>query len=391
MKSANPVVEDKQEPETLYVALELGSRNWIVGFSGGGKKWHMRRFSAGGYDALQLAMQSEKKKLGLPATARVVSCYEAGRDGFSVHRELERRGIENRVVDSSSIKVDRRRMQEKTDRIDCQELLRMLVLSDQGAANVWRVVNPPSLEEEDARRPSRERERLVRERGAHSVRIRSLLKLIGLKLRVDAAFLKSLSEKNVPPHLRAELQREFERWSLAHAQVRAVEKEKAAIVRAACEKEEAGDNIAPDGSLVIVDHRVGSIASRLASLYGIALGSGWVFASEFFAWRQFHNRRELAACAGLAPIRRNSDQTDRRFGISKAGNQRVRDTMVEIAWRWVQFQPRSSLSQWFGRRFADGNSRARRRGIVAVARKLLIQLWRFLDHGVMPDGAVCIA
>lgn len=404
MKPANSETKGMHSAATLYVALELGSRRWVACFSADGEKRHTHQWTARDYDTLMSKIASEKKRLGLPASARVVSCYEAGRDGFSVHRRLEQLGVESKVVDSSSIKVDRRRMQEKTDQIDARELLQMLVLADQGGVNVWREVRPPSPEQEDARRPSRERERLVRERGGHSVRIVSLLKLVGVTVKIDSAFVQALEKMKVPPHLKEELHREFERWLLVNQQVHALEKATAKIVREADQKREEGvvdqkasgkasdHKVAPqEKSVVSADRRVGAMVGQLASLRGIGLNSSWIFAAEFFAVRNFRNRRELAACAGLAPIRRNSDQMDKRFGISKAGSQRVRDTIIEIAWQWLRFQPQTPLSQWFDHRFAHGNSRIRRRGIVAVARKLLIQLWRFAENGVVPDGAVCSA
>jgi transposase len=323
--------------------------------------------------------------------ARVVCCYEAGRDGFSIHRWLTNEvKVENLVVDSASIKIDRRRLQEKNDRLDGRELVTMLARYDSGQEDVWRVVRVPEKEEEDIRRLPRERERLKKEQTAHQARLQSLLRLCGESCEVDAKFRKNVDEMELPAHLRREVERESERLTLVRRQLREVEQELRELVRAVKRPKEAKSS--PAGKEKVsacakAESRTAGTVHRLCSLAGIGATSAWVLASELFGWREFNNRRELASCVGLAPVRRKSDGIELRYGISKAGNKRVRRVLVELAWGWLRHQPTSVLAQWFQRRFGGGSKRLRKIGIVAVARRLLVMLWRFVKHGVVPDGA----
>lgn len=359
--------------ERLFVALELSNKKWKLAMSARGKNREVN-VEGGDLAAVLEAFAKTKARLGLDPDALVVTCYEAGRDGFWLHRELERAGIQNVVVDSSSIEVDRRQRRAKTDRLDAWRLLRQLERYTDGDPRALRVVRIPSVEAEDARRPHRELQRLREERTAHGNRLRALLVLHGVRLAVGPGFDGRLGEARgmdggpLPPGLQAELLREFTRWQLVTEQIRTLEAEQRAQLA----------ETAPDPAVRTIQ--------QLFRLRGIGITSSTVFTREFFGWRDFHNRREVGAASGLVNMPyasgdRNSDQ-----GISKAGNRRVRTTLIQIAWGWLRYQPGSALSVWFQERFA-GSPRLRRIGIVALARRLLIALWRYVRDGVIPEGA----
>jgi transposase len=319
--------------------------------------------------------QRAREKLRLPPDCRIVSCYEAGRDGFWIHRALEKQGIENHVIDSSSIEVNRRKRRAKTDKVDVKSMLRLLQRFCNGEREAISVVRVPSLAEEDDRRLHRERERLVKERGSHSARIQSLLVAHGIRLQVRPDFLERLESMKggmgyeLGADLKAELTREYERYQLVDEQIKALEKEQKR--RAAEASSEAMKQI-----------------NALMELKGIGSQSSWILVMEFFSWREFKNRRQLGACAGLTRPPYSSGDSKREQGISKAGNRRIRSLMIELSWLWLRYQPNSALSRWYQQCFAGGGKRMRRIGIVALARKLLIALWRYLEAGEIPEGVI---
>jgi transposase len=273
------------------------------------------------------------------------------------------------VVDSASIEVNRRARRAKTDRLDGDKLLAMLLRYAGGERRVWSVVRVPTLEQEDARRTHRELGRLGQERTAHINRIRGLLVAHNVRVKYVGGRLWqrwwSGHAGELPPRVRAEIEREIERLLLAQEQIHTIEAEQRQAVSANSEPQVTG----------------------LAQLRGIGVGSGWVLVKELFGWRRFRNRREVAGCIGLAPSPYASGESQTEQGISKAGNRRVRTLMVELAWSWLRDQPQSELSRWFNRRFAGGGKRMRRIGIVALARRLAIALWRYLQDGVIPQRA----
>jgi transposase len=299
----------------------------------------------------------------------VHSCYEAGRDGFWLHRWLIEQGIDNIVVDSSSIEVNRRARRAKTDRLDGDKLLAMLLRYAGGERRVWSVVRVPTAEQEDARRAHRELGRLGQECTAHINRIRGLLVTHNLRVKYVGGRLWQRwwtgHAQQLAPRVRAEIERESERLSLVRKQMRAIEAEQRQALAAGSEPQVA----------------------HLVRLRAIGISSGWVLVKELFGWRGFRNRREVAGCLGLAPSPYASGESETEQGISKAGNRRARTLMVELAWCWLRYQPESELSQWFTRRFAGGGKRMRRIGIVALARRLAIALWRYLEEGLIPQGA----
>jgi transposase len=361
--------EDTTAPRALYMSLELGDRTWKLTLSDGRRGPSRYTVAAGDKAAVLQCIAKAKERAGLGSQARVHSCYEAGRDGWWLHRWLKEQGIDNLVVDSSSIEVHRRARRAKTDRLDGDKLLAMLLRYHGGEIRVWSVVHEPTLDQEDARRVHRELQRLKAERTAHTNRIGELLVLHNLRpdhvCGRDWQAWWSAHQDQVPPLLRAEIVRECERLGLLNKQILGIDKQR---------RHELAEHAQP-------------AVAQLAGLRAIGMRSAWILAKELFEWRQFGNRRELAASAGLTPTPYNSGGSQIEQGISKAGNKRVRSLMVELSWMWLRLQPDSELTRWFNRRFAAGGKRMRRVGIVALARRLLIALWRFFRDGVIPAGA----
>jgi transposase len=359
----------------LFVAFELGWDEWTLAFATGpAGTARLRKVKARSLCQVKAEFAKAKTRLGLPADAPVRSCYEAGRDGFWLHRWLRRQEVDNVVVDSASIEVNRRSRRAKSDHLDAAKLVQMLARYVGGEKKIWSVVRVPSELDEDQRQLHRDLQQLKREQTEHSNRIKGLLASQGLDATVNAKFdervpeLRTWDGKALGERLQQRLLREFERWRLVHEQLLQLEK---ARVREVCDSQ----------TPVVAQVR------RLLQLRGIGIRSSWLFVMEFFGWRRIRNRRELAALAGLTPTPYDSGASKRDQGISKAGNRRVRGMVVEIAWSWLRYQKGSALSQWYWKRFGKGSKRQRRIGIVALARKLLVALWRYLEHSEVPEGA----
>lgn len=365
------LINDTSVVVMLYMALELSASKWKVALADGQRAASQHTLEAGDVGGLLKLIEKAKKRCGLQGPLKVMSCYEAGRDGFWLHRWLLEQGIHNVVVDSSSIEVNRRARRAKSDGLDAVKLYEMLVRYVGGDKRMWRVVRVPSVQQEDERRVHRELERLKRERTAHVNRMRSLAVLHNVHLqRVGGRGWSERLEQlkgQLPGALWAEIERESVREKLVCEQIVALEQER---------KEQLQAMLEQGGPLV-----------ALLKLRAIGLQTAWVLVRELFGWRHFNNRRELAACVGLNPSPYDSGASQREQGISKAGNRRVRALVVEIGWYWLRYQPHSALSEWFNRRFGAGGKRMRRIGIVALARRLLIALWRYVEHGVVPAGA----
>ena len=359
----------------LFVAFELREKTWKLGFTiGHGQKPRERTVTARQHEHVLNEIAQAKRRFGLPETAPVVSCYEAGREGFWLHRFLQGHGITNHVVDSSSIEVNRRRRRAKSDGLDVRKLLSMLLRYAQGERQVWQVVKAPSVEAEDHRHLHRDLETLKQERASTTTRIKGLLSSQGLrvtsltKLPEQLEALRLWDGSPVPPGLRCRVLRVYAHHTFLREQMAAVEAERRAQLHAS------------------TDAKIDKVR-QLMLLKGIGINGAWLFVMEFFGWRAFKNRREVGGVAGFTPTPYQSGESAREQGITKSGNRHVRWMTTELAWSWRRFQPESALSVWFRERFGSGGKRLRRIGIVAVARKLLIALWRFLETGVVPEGA----
>lgn len=360
----------------LLLAFELGERRWKLGFiTGLGQRPRIRQVPAGAVDQVLDEIARMTHRLKLPAGTPVVSCYEAGREAFSLHRYLVAHDVTNHVVDSSSIEVKRRARRAKTDRLDLGALLTLLARYLAGDRRAWQVVRVPSVAEEDARQLQRTWHTLQNDRTRLIARLQGLLLTQGVRLRITDTFLAQLEAARlwdgtpIPGGLKARLTRVWAQLDLLNGQMKELERARAALTV---------DESTATGRCVV----------RLPTLRGIGPVGSWVLATEIFGWREIHNARQLGGLVGLAPAPYQSGDTAHDQGISRSGNKHVRHLMVQLAWTWLQYQPTSALSQWYQRRFATGSPRVRRIGIVALARKLLIALWRFVEQGVIPDGAL---
>jgi transposase len=365
-----PTVYDNAS--ALYMAMELSAKEWKLAFAKGFENPRIRTVNAGDFEGLRGEVRRALERYGLDLETPVVTCYEAGRDGFWIHRELERRRWRNVVVDPASIEVTRHRRKRKTDRLDAIGLVKRLVRYARGERDVWRTVRVPDVEDEDRRRLHREQDRLTKEQTSHLARIRSLLATQGpVPQKLDeAVLLRRSNGTRLPSALSAELRREWERLRLVQKHLKAVVGEMSRQ-----EKEDQSP---------IMDK-----VRQLKQLKGVGSIFSRVLVMEFFGWRKFKNRREVGSLAGLTGTPHDSGSMEREQGISKAGNSWIRGLCVELAWMWVRWQPDSALTRWFTERFdADKGRRVKRIGIVALARKLLVALWKYLEHGELPEGAV---
>jgi transposase len=365
---------------TIFVAIELSQKSWLVTMHSPDQDRISRHKLTGGDHAGLLALIDrvrDRAARALGAVPAVVSCYEAGYDGFWLHRLLTAAGITNHVFDPASIAVEQRARRAKSDRIDGEQMLRTLMAYCRGEPRVVRIVRVPSPEQEDARRDTRERDRLIREQGAHTNRIKALLRLVGMAVgyprRRDwltwLVAQRDWQGQTVPPRMMAELERE-------HARLMLVRQQLDALTRAPAREE-------PTSAAAEMAQRRDHLL-QLKSL-------GPVFAATLVneaLYKDFRNRREVAGYFGLAPSPWQSGGTDREQGISKAGNPRARQMAIELAWLWVRHQPDSALTQWFRRRIVNASRRIKRIAIVALARKLMVALWRYLTTGLVPERAV---
>lgn len=359
----------------LYMALELSARRWQLAFGLGLATPSRRRTIAAGDEAgLRAEIGAACERFGLPSTTVVRSCYEAGRDGFWVHRLLERVGVGNVVVDSSSIEVSRRRRRAKTDRLDAEALLRRLIRSWLGERDQWKVVHVPSVEVEDTRHAERSLAMLTAERTRYRNRLHGLLATQGVRVRLTPQFaaqvatVRTPAGQPLPPGVVARLQVIWRLLQVIDAERRDARQVQALEARAAATPAAVR-------------------TQRLRQLRGLQVGTAAVLAKEVFA-RDVRNRRQVGALSGLVPVPYQSGEAAHDQGISRAGLKAVRRMLVEVAWGWVRWQPDSALTRWYRTRFAAGGARLRRIGIVALARKLLIALWRYSEQGIVPAGAV---
>lgn len=361
---------------SLYVAFELGSTKWVLACTteGATQRPRLRQIAAGDMAALERELALAKVKLGLSAAAPVRSCYEAGRDGFWLHRWLTDRGVRNVVVDSSSIEVKRRARHAKTDRLDASRLLGLLRRWTAGEPRVWSVVHVPTPAAEAARQLTRELATVRADRAQVRNRIQGLLATQGIRGGLTRRFAERLPDlatgdgRPLAPAFQERLAREWTQLQTIEARLMALETAQRQRVTTAADP-------------------VGRVAQQLCRLRGVGETSASLYSAELFATRTFQNPRQLGALTGLVPVPYRSDQRIQDQGISKAGRAELRRVSIQLAWCWLRWQPESALAGWFAARFSRAGGRSRRIGIVAVARKLVIALWRFVAHGVVPPGA----
>jgi transposase len=383
------IAERHEEPTAIrtnlgaiFVSLELSRSIWLITSvsPGGGEKMSKHSVSAGDTAALLMRF-SELDKKAFAQTGKsfpIIVIQEAGLDGFWIHRALQREGIESYVVDAASIATSRRRRRAKTDRIDGEALVRALLAYKRGEPRVCAMVRVPTPEDEDSRRVCRERKTLTVERIQHINRIKGLLFSQGVsgyeplrrdrRQRLDK--VKTGDGRPLPPHLKAQISRELDRLELLIEQIKAVEAERDVLFVPTTKTEHA-----PAPRTMLIDLR----------------GIGPEFAAVLWSeglHRSFANRKQVASYAGLAPTPWQSGSVVHEQGVSKAGNPRLRTTMIQLAWLWLRHQPDSALARWFHARVKRNGGRLRKTTIVALARKLLVALWKYATAGVVIEGAV---
>ena len=369
-----------EKSSVLYLSFELSSKKWKLGFSIGlGQKTRIRTMDSGDLTTLKAEIELARKRFKLPEKYRLLSCYEAGRDGFWLHRYLAMQGITNLIVDSASIEVNRRKRRAKADKLDADTLARMLIRYDYGEHRIWSVVRVPSVEEEDRRQLNRELATMEKEKTRTNNRIRGLLATQGIRIKgkldlsdSQLGRIRMWDGRPLAPGLKDRIRREWERLVFLTEQILALTGERQKVLH-----KEDSTEVAPDIEKI----------QQLQKLKAIGPVGSWVLVREFFGWRHFKNRRQVGSLAGLTPTPYQSGDTNADQGISKAGIVPVRQIAIELAWGWLRYQPGSKLTRWYDERFAKAGKKARKVGIVAVARRLLVELWRYLETGVIPEGA----
>jgi len=367
------------EYATVHLAFELSKTSWKLGILLPGSQKLSRYAIAGGdLGALAARLSVAREKASRSGKkVRILSCYEAGFDGHWLHRWLRQHGVVNHEIDPSSIEINRRARQAKTDRIDLERIMRAFLAYLRGEPRACSMLHVPSPEDEDRKHRSRERERLVKERTAHTNRIKGLLHAQGIRdaKPLSRGFIASLARMltgdGLPllPRQKEEIAREHERLEVVQKQLSALEASSAGECRAA---------------------EPGTVEARTVQLAGLkAIGKVGAqrLVNEVF-YRRFNNRRQVGSYFGLTGTPYNSGSSERDQGISKAGNRRAREVAIELSWLWLTHQPDSALSRWFRERVRDIKGRIRRIAIVALARKLMVALWRYLETGVPPEGAL---
>jgi transposase len=360
----------------LFVSIEMSERHWQFTYTTGLDAPRYRRtVSAWDWDGAAAGLAAARRRFRLDGAAPVACCYEAGREGFAPYRWLRAQGVQAVVLDPASLRVDRRKRRAKTDRLDGDGLVTALIYWYLGDRSALRVVRVPSRPEEGARAVARELETLTRECTRTTNQLRSLLLTHGLRMPFGPTFLTRVAEARdwagepLPAPLQDELGRLWARRTLLVAQQRELERTTGAAIRA---------QTLPGAETV----------ARLMRLRGVGLRGAVTLGTELFAWRQFQNRRQVGGYLGLGSAPYASGQQTHDQGIAKAGNRHARRVMIPLAWAWLRLQPDSALTRWFHQRFGGGGPHARRRGIVALARRLAIAFWRYLQDGTLPAGAV---
>lgn len=384
------------ETAIIYAAIELSSTKWLLAIQTPDRqKVSHHQMPAG--DSAKLIAHLEQARSRVQqetdALVAVMTCYEAGRDGFWVHRVLRENGIDNQVVDPASLLTDQKKKSKKTDRIDVRKILRALKLWHAGDPEACRMVHVPTPDQEDARRPVREAQRMKKEQTGHLNRIAGLTAQHGIwhfkPLRRDwqdqLDRLQTADGRALPPGIKAEITRECERLHYLRGQLRQLAREDRAQRR---EARRSAEGKQPKEKTALEERA--ELIAHVQALHGVGEVGASVLVDEVF-FRDFENRQELAGYVGLTPQPHSSGAKETDQGLDKAGNVLARWAMIELAWRWLHFQPDSALSRWFHARVGNARGRLRRIKLVAMARKLLIALWRFATQGIVPEGALTTA
>ena len=391
MSPGNETAAPAEAEHTLYVAIEISRKSWMVGIKNPtSEKIGLDSLGPADKEGLRDLIETQRTKAeqALDREIRVLCCYEAGYEGFWLERWLQQEmSIETVVLDPASLLVNRKAKQRKTDRIDAKKMIRALLAHDRGDAAVLSRVRVPSVEEEDRKRLLRERRRLVKERTSLTNSIKGLLKLQGIfdldprakEFEAQFAEVKTAYGAPFPPRARQEILRLADRLSLVKGQLAEVEAERDAVARQGAEISVAD---APEGS----DAQAAAKIAILTRVKGIGENDATLLTHEVF-YRDFRNRRELASWVGITPTPWASGDSERDQGIGRDGPAWIRGLLIQMAWRWLRHQPDSALSKWFEERTAGSRGRIRRVMIVALARKLLIAFWRLSKTGLVPTGA----
>ena len=361
-----------QQTDTLYFAMELSKKTWRLCF-GDGSKDRQIQLDYSDIKGLLEAISKAKDKFGLAEDAPVVSCYEAGRDGFWIHRMLKENGIENLVIDPASIQVSRRAKQRKTDRLDAESLLSLLIRYLRfGDKKALSEVNVPEEDQEARMRIIRLRKRLNNDRTSLCNKIRAIFTLYGIRNVTPYATpseIKDWKGEGLLEEVILEIK-------TLQKQLEVVDEELKNIKKMISENIKAADCPAD------------AKAKKMMQLKAIGQHTAASLGHEMFGWRTFKNRKKVGAFLGLTGTPYDSGETLREQGISKAGRGELRALTIQVAWMWVRHQPESELTKWFNERFAKGGKRMRKRGIVALARKLAVALWKYVEQDIIPEGAV---
>jgi transposase len=390
-QAADRQPEDRTDGAFVALAMELSAKKWKLALHDGRRdRARIATIDAWDFDALVEQVARARRAMSLPADCVVASCYEAGREGFSVHRRLVQLGIVNVIIDAASVDVNRRARRAKTDRLDA-EMLVMKLLAHRRGEKAFSVVRVPAVDDEGARHEQRELQDLKVERARHRMRIEAWLLTEGIAVRWSGSMLDSLAQmstidgRTLSPTLLKRIGDEAQRLALVSEQIARIESERKALIKAAARAVATGDVTRDvEGTTPAHVRLVGS----LAKLKGVGATSAFRLVLECFGWRRFRNRRQVAGCFGLAPTPFASGKLDREQGIAKLGRGALRSLLIELSWLWLKYQPSSAIALWYSNRCADSGSRQRRVGIVAVARKLAIALWKFAEFGVVPEGAL---
>jgi transposase len=370
-----PIREKYNTEKVIYMALELSQSTWKLGFNiEHRQETRVRTIAAAQLEALEEEIRLAKQKYQVGAETRVLSCYEAGLDGFWIHRYLTSIGVENVVVDPASVEVNRRAKQRKTDRLDAQKLVRHLMRYHAGDTDVSKVVRIPSEEAEESRHLHRQMWNLKNDWKRYRNRIYGLLKLHGVTLSINQDFIEEMTAVRIwnggaiPPEAQKRIRRNYKVLQVLTGEIKELERERKALIKTG-------------------ESRAIKMVRQLGQLRGVGDHGAWLLVMEFFWWREFKNRREVGGLAGLAPTPYASGSLYHEQGISKAGNRWVRTMMVQLAWAWLRYQPDSQLSQRWQDEYKNASKAERKKGIVALARKLIVAFWKYLDRGEVPAGA----